>query len=155
VIADELDLTDLPSSREVQQRILDECEARSFDASSCFAIRLALEEAISNAFKHGNRHDPAKRVRLRYRIAPDEVEFEIEDEGEGFDPDAVPDPTLDENLELPSGRGIVLIRSFMSEVAYLGAGNRLRMRYERPADGEGEAGEAGDGGDAGGADGEG
>ena len=133
MIADELDLADLSSSREAQQRILDACEERSFDASSCFAIRLALEEAISNAFKHGNRLEPGKRVRLSYRIAPNMVEFEIEDEGPGFDPTDVPDPTLDENLENPSGRGIVLMKSFMSEVEYLGAGNRLRLRFERPA----------------------
>lgn len=133
MIADELDLADLSSSREAQQRILDACEERSFDASSCFAIRLALEEAISNAFKHGNQNEPGKRVRLSYRIAPNMVEFEIEDDGPGFDPADVPDPTLDENLENPSGRGIVLMKSFMSEVEYLGTGNRLRMRFERPA----------------------
>ena len=135
MIADEIDLADLPSSREAQQRILDACESRSFDASSCFAIRLALEEGISNAFKHGNRNDPGKGVRLSYRISPNMVEFEIQDEGEGFDPDAVPDPTLDENLEMPSGRGIVLMKSFMSTVEYLGVGNRLLLRYERPTGG--------------------
>ena len=85
VIAESLDLPDLVRAREVQQRILEVCEQRRFDPSSCFAIRLALEEAISNAFRHGNREDPSKRVRLEYRIAPDEVEFIVEDEGEGFD----------------------------------------------------------------------
>ena len=135
VIAESLDLPDLVRAREVQQRILEVCEQRRFDPSSCFAIRLALEEAISNAFRHGNREDPSKRVRLEYRIAPDEVEFLVEDEGEGFDLSTVPYPTLDENLERPSGRGIVLIRSFMTEAEYLGAGNRLRMRYRRPAGG--------------------
>lgn len=115
----------------MQQRILDACEACEFDASACFAIRLALEEAISNAFKHGNGGDPEKSVQLSFRIDSVAAEFEVEDQGDGFDPGDVPDPTLDENLEVPSGRGIVLMRSFMSAVEYLGSGNRVRLRYDR------------------------
>ena len=93
---------------------------------------MALEEAISNAVKHGNRGDPEKIVRLECQADRTSVVIRIEDEGEGFDPGAVPDPTDEENLEIPSGRGIVLMRSFMSEVAYEPPGNRVLMRFERP-----------------------
>ena len=74
-----------------------------------------------------------KVVKLTCEVLADQITIEVEDEGEGFDPGAVPDPTVEENLEIPSGRGIVLMRSFMSEVAYMPPGNRLRMVYVRSA----------------------
>jgi serine/threonine-protein kinase RsbW len=57
----------------------------------------------------------------------------IEDEGPGYDPDSVPDPTADENLTVASGRGLALIRAFMTEVTVVEPGNRLEIRYARPA----------------------
>ncbi|MCL4211472.1 MAG: ATP-binding protein [Phycisphaerales bacterium] len=53
------------------------------------------------------------------------------DEGSGFVPDAVPDPTLDENIVIPSGRGLMLMRAYMSEVCYNDRGNRVYLRYNR------------------------
>ena len=117
---------------EAQAALLAAIELREYDSGSCFAIRLALEEALSNAFKHGNRNDPAKIVTLDCRVDGSSVVIDIEDEGEGFDPEAVPDPTEEENLEIPAGRGIVLMRSFMTEVAFQPPGNRVRMTYRRP-----------------------
>jgi len=57
--------------------------------------------------------------------------IDVEDVGEGFDPDSVPDPTEQENLEIPSGRGIVLMKSFMSHIEYEPPGNRVRMTFKR------------------------
>ena len=102
-----------------------------YDEDALFAIRLCLEEALVNAFRHGNRLEPGLVVKFRASIGPEACEFEVQDEGEGFDPAGVPDPTADENLEIPSGRGIMLMRAYMSEVAYLDPGNRLRMVYRR------------------------
>ena len=59
------------------------------------------------------------------------MDLEIEDEGEGFDPRSVPDPTTVENVEIPSGRGIILMRAFMTDVRFFPPGNRLRMTYRR------------------------
>ena len=98
-----------------------------------FAIRLALEEALSNAFKHGNKNDPRKKVELACRVDAQMVEIDIMDEGEGFDPNSVPDPTAEENIEIPAGRGLTLIRAFMTEVEIHPPGNRVRMKYVRPA----------------------
>jgi serine/threonine-protein kinase RsbW len=72
-------------------------------------------------------------VGVQYRVGDKDLEVVIEDQGPGFDPGSVPDPTLDENLENPSGRGMTLMRAYMTEVRYEGRGNRLRMRYKRPA----------------------
>lgn len=113
-----------------QQSILGAVECRVANASCCFGIRLALEEALSNAFKHGNGDDPAKTVRLTCRIADDRIVLEVEDEGQGFDPSSVPDPTQEENVEIPAGRGLVLMRSFMSDVTIHPPGNRVEMTYE-------------------------
>jgi serine/threonine-protein kinase RsbW len=120
-------------SRRAQDSLLEAIEQRQYDASCCFAIRLALEEALSNAFKHGNKNDPSKVVTVSCRIDRSRIEIDVEDEGDGFDPKAVPDPTEEENLEIPSGRGIVLMQSFMSEVSYEPPGNRVRMVFDRAA----------------------
>lgn len=96
-----------------------------------FAIRLALEEALVNAIRHGNRHVQDGQVEFVWSVTPDEARFEVLDQGEGFDPDSVPDPTTDENLEIPSGRGIMLMKAYMTEVEFVGPGNRLRMVYRR------------------------
>jgi serine/threonine-protein kinase RsbW len=90
-------------------------------------VRLALEEALVNAIKHGNGLDPSKSVRVHCDIQTDRVYVEIEDEGPGFAPEDVPDPTLDENIERPSGRGLMLIRSFMNRVDFNDRGNCIRI----------------------------
>lgn len=117
-----------------QEQILEQVEKAGFNGREFFGIKLALEEALVNAIRHGNRLDPAKHVRIEARIAPDKVEFLIEDEGPGFDRSGVPDPTADENLEKCSGRGILLIESYMSRVWWDRGGRRLRMIKEHPQD---------------------
>jgi serine/threonine-protein kinase RsbW len=92
-----------------------------------FSIKLALEEALINAIKHGNQMDRAKKVRVLYRVAPNYFEVRVSDEGSGFDPSEVPDPTAVENLERPCGRGLMLMRHYMTEVIYNQAGNCVAM----------------------------
>ena len=87
-----------------------------------------------NAFRHGNRGAPGKVVEFRCDINHERAEFEVRDEGEGFDPSGVPDPTADENLEIPSGRGLMLMRAYMSEVEHVPPGNALRMVYKNGPD---------------------
>lgn len=125
---------------QVERELLDGLAARGFDDAAVFAVKLGFQEALVNAFVHGNRHDPAKTVDVRYRLEPDRVIIEVEDRGKGFDPSVVPDPTIEENLTKPTGRGILLMRAFMSNIEYLPPGNRVRMTYTRPgASGDSEA----------------
>ena len=107
--------------------------AHGYADSEAFAIRLAVEEAVSNGIHHGNRRDPAKVVRVECRIDAETVWIAVEDQGEGFDPKAVPDPTDEANLEIPSGRGIMLMGAYMTEVRYVPPGNRVEMTYRRGA----------------------
>ena len=92
-----------------------------------YAVRLALEEGITNAIRHGNQLDPNKQVTANCRLAANRVLIEILDEGHGFDPERVPDPTEPENLERPGGRGLLLMRSYMTRVEYSPRGNHLVM----------------------------
>ncbi len=116
---------------QLQARIESALVRFEYSDAARFAIRLSLEEAMMNGFRHGNRQDSSKFVEVRWRIAGEVANFHVIDEGEGFDPDSVPDPTLDENLEIPSGRGLMLIRAYMSEASYHGAGNHLEMTFRK------------------------
>ncbi len=96
--------------------VLRELERRAWPPKDLFAVQLALEEAIMNAVEHGNRRDPAKKVDAFAEVSTERVLLSVRDEGEGFDESATPNPTLAENLEIPTGRGLLLIHSFMTNV---------------------------------------
>ena len=119
--------SDLGEARRVQDEIEEALQAARYGDRDIFAIKLALEEALVNAIKHGNQMDPAKRVRVAYTVTPERFDIRITDEGPGFNPDDVPDPTAPENLERRCGRGLLLIRNYMTEVNYHGRGNVVTM----------------------------
>lgn len=105
-----------------------------FVEASAFAIRLALEEALYNAFRHGHRDLPHERVRLQWHVTPDAVTITVTDKGPGFNPDALPDPTSLERIELPHGRGVMLMRAYMTSVTFDQPGNRVTMVYRKPTE---------------------
>ena len=96
-----------------------------------FNVQLAFEEAISNAVKHGNISDPNKIVRVACQVFRDHLTITIEDEGKGFDPGQVPDPRHPDNILIPSGRGILLIRHMMNRVEFTPSGNAITMTKYR------------------------
>jgi serine/threonine-protein kinase RsbW len=117
----------LDRARQLEGEILDACTKHHFSEDDVFAIKLSLEEALVNAVKHGNKLDPAKLVRVQYRVNESRFDIVIEDQGEGFNPAELPDPTADENLEMCSGRGILLMRAYMSSVVYNPQGNKVTL----------------------------
>lgn len=126
----------IPSDPAEARRVQDEIEQLVRDTCHCsdkevFSIRLALEEALVNAIKHGNQMDRGKKVGVSYRVLPERFDVLIIDEGPGFDPGDVPDPTTPENLERPCGRGVMLMRHYMTEVTYSERGNCVRMCMHR------------------------
>ncbi|MBW3543493.1 MAG: ATP-binding protein [Planctomycetes bacterium] len=125
--------SDTRAGLEVQERILDVLQLLEYSARDLFAVRLAVEEALVNAIKHGNGMDPDKQVKIACRADACRVRIEIEDEGDGFHPEVVPDPTFDGNINRPGGRGVMLIRSFMSSLSWNDRGNRLVMERLREA----------------------
>ncbi len=123
--------SDAAQGREVVSRILEALEQEQWAEHDVFAVHLAMEEALVNAIKHGNRRDPAKMVEVVCRLAKDRVQIQITDEGVGFDPESVPDPTDEENLEVPSGRGLMLMRCYMTSVVFNPQGNQVSMEKVR------------------------
>ena len=125
----------IPSRRGSGRQIIDEVIARleqqHWSSHDVFSVRLALEEAIVNAIKHGNHWDSTKQVRVVCKMSPDKLFVEITDEGPGFDPEEVPDPTDAEHLDCPGGRGIMLMRSYMNRVEYNESGNTVVMEKQR------------------------
>jgi serine/threonine-protein kinase RsbW len=119
--------SDVAEARLIQDQIEQLLQACLAHEKDVFGIRLALEEALVNAIKHGNQMDRSKRVFVSYRLEGNRFEIVIRDEGAGFDPEDVPDPTAVENLERPCGRGLMLMRHYMSEVSYSHGGNVVTM----------------------------
>lgn len=127
--------SDLAEARRVQEEIEAALTSVRYGDRDIFSIKLALEEALVNAIKHGNQMDPDKRVSVTYTVSVERFDIRIADEGLGFNPADVPDPTAPENLERPCGRGLLLIRNFMNEVAYHGKGNVVTMwKLRSPAE---------------------
>jgi serine/threonine-protein kinase RsbW len=89
-----------------------------FDEDASHYMSVAVRESVVNAIKHGNRGDETKRVALDFTLHPRALEVQVQDEGQGFDPATVPDPSKEENLLKADGRGIFFMRSFMDEVSY-------------------------------------
>jgi serine/threonine-protein kinase RsbW len=96
-----------------------------------FNFRVALSEALANAMLYGNGGDAAKEVSIRVQFGPTEIEMEVADEGEGFNPGALPDPTGPDRLARPDGRGIFLIQRLVDEVRFNEKGNAICMILRR------------------------
>lgn len=106
-------------------------EVEGFSTKETFGVRLALEEALVNAIKHGHKGDASKTVHFRYHLSRASILAEIEDQGPGFCPEEVPDPFAPENLERPCGRGLLLMRNYMTWVRFSEAGNRVTLCRQR------------------------
>ena len=101
---------------------------------AAFGIDMAVREAVTNAVLHGNRQDEKKVVDISLKSSPEAVEISVHDQGPGFNPEEVPDPTTQENILKSSGRGIFFMRTFMDEVNWLirpGGGTTVRMVKRR------------------------
>lgn len=133
----------IPSELAAGHHLLDDLLARfqteAWLPRDLFGIRLALEEAVVNAIKHGNRLDKGKHVHVVCKSTPEKIWIEIADQGPGFDPNAVPDCTNPDRLEMPCGRGIMLMRNYMSRVEYNQPGNVVVMEKMRATASEQQA----------------
>jgi serine/threonine-protein kinase RsbW len=119
--------SDLQSAKKVEDLLMDEVARCGYSESAAFGIKLALEEGLVNAVKHGCGYDSSKRIEVQYSIDAEKAVICITDEGQGFDPARVPDPRADENIVKTCGRGIMLMRFYMDEVRYNERGNQVYM----------------------------
>lgn len=125
----------LPSERCAHLPLLEEImvalEGLGWNGRDHFGVQLALEEALSNAIRHGNKLDDSKTVEVECKASPEEFWIQIEDQGAGFNPCDVADCRSPEGLEHYGGRGLLLIESYMSSVEHNEAGNRVTMTKNR------------------------
>jgi serine/threonine-protein kinase RsbW len=126
----------LPSSLKTYQEfialVLDELEGLGWNRCDLFAVEMALEESISNAIRHGNKEDPAKQVDVECRLSRECFWARVCDEGIGFEPSRVPDCCAPDRLEVPGGRGLALMRAYMTGVHYNDRGNCVTIEKRLP-----------------------
>lgn len=121
----------LAAAADAQHRIMKEVESMGYPEDAKFAIHLALDEALTNAVRHGNGLKPELHVDVSYTLTHESFTICVSDQGKGFKPEQVPDPTLDENLDRPSGRGIMLMKAYMTEVHFSTRGNTVTLVKRR------------------------
>lgn len=93
-------------------------------------ILVALTEAVSNAIVHGNRLNPEKDVKFYYESKDSFLSFTVQDEGAGYNPETLPDPTDPENIESPNGRGVFLMRKLSDEINFHDNGTRIELKFK-------------------------
>jgi serine/threonine-protein kinase RsbW len=118
---------DSSTAEKVFAQILEKMKTLKFGKDDMFAVHLGLEEAFTNAVKHGNKSERGKKVIVKYQIDSKKLILSIEDEGEGFAPESIPNPTVGENIYKTGGRGLFLISSFMDKVDFNKKGNCICM----------------------------
>lgn len=124
--------SDVHHIEQIVTELVHHCRAFEFSGSRLsLNLRVGVSEALSNAMLYGNERDPSKHVRLEVSLDRTRIALYIIDEGNGFDPEAVPDPTLPGNLDRPGGRGLFLLRELMDEVEYNERGNAVRLVLHR------------------------
>jgi serine/threonine-protein kinase RsbW len=129
----ESDLKNVEVAEEISRRV---AGTAGFDEEEQHRIEMAVHESMINAIWHGNKNDPSKSVWLQFKILRDRLEIRIRDQGNGFNPNFIPDPLKNENLLNVSGRGIFLIRTFMDDFRVEpgnGAGTEVVMVKRRSA----------------------
>lgn len=131
--------TTLPSRRgshlDCMKTVLAQLADLGWEGRDLFGVEMSLEEALSNAIRHGNKYDESKQVFVECKVSPQRFWLKLRDEGPGFDPDAVPDCTDDEHIEVCGGRGVMLVRAYMTTVEYSETGNCVTMEKVRGVDG--------------------
>ena len=101
-------------------------------------IMLALNEAATNAIVHGNKNDPNKTVTVTAEVTPQQIQFSVTDQGEGFNPGSLPSPLDEPNLLKPSGRGVFLMRQFADRVRFSEKGNQVTLIFNRDDNTDGQ-----------------
>ena len=120
--------TDIHSIENAVEYVMSRCQTCS-DQAKLFNLnfRVGLTEALSNAMLYGNRDDPSKRVLVEVTLMEGGVQATVKDQGSGFDPASVPDPTTPENRTKSCGRGLFLMRELLDEVSYNDRGNEVTL----------------------------
>ncbi len=125
-----INISSVPSNLRLVEMMVDEISAEhEFNSDMYGKILIATVEAVNNAIIHGNKSNPEKFVDIEFFKKDKVLEIVVEDEGEGFDVDRIPDPTSPENIENIHGRGVFLIRQLSDEVFFNKQGKQIKMLF--------------------------
>lgn len=128
--------SDLSSIEEAIEYVVRHCSWAGEDPGRLrVKLRVGLAEALANAMLYGNRKDPTKRVKMEVAFQDSAITARITDQGPGFDPLAVPDPTVPGNIQRAKGRGIFLMRQLLDEVHFNDRGNSVTLVLRLPPEG--------------------
>ncbi len=120
--------TDVRSIEHTVDYVMQRCRTcETYQKRLRLNFRVGLTEALANAMLYGNAHDPSKRVRVEVTLENGRLEARVTDEGSGFDPSTIPDPTEPENILKSGGRGLFLMRQMLDEVSYNDEGNQVTL----------------------------
>jgi serine/threonine-protein kinase RsbW len=120
--------TDIQSIDRTVDLVMKRCSGCADEARKLnLNFRVGLTEALSNAMLYGNAHDPSQRVTLQVTMSHGRLQAKVRDQGSGFDPSSIPDPTRPENLSRSCGRGLFLMRQLLDEVCYNDRGNEVTL----------------------------
>ncbi|HUP52685.1 MAG TPA: ATP-binding protein [Longimicrobiales bacterium] len=128
--------TDVRTIEHAVDYVIGRCPACAEEARRLqLNFRVGLSEALTNAMLYGNSRDPSKRVLVEIAFQLGRIQARVTDQGSGFDPASVPDPTTPENLTKPCGRGLFLMRKLLDEVWYNDQGNQVTLVLKLESDG--------------------
>jgi len=120
--------TDVRSIEHAVDYVMERCRTcETYQERLRVNFRVGLTEALTNAMLYGNEYDPSKRVRVEVTLEGGRLEARVTDQGRGFDPSAIPDPTEPENILKSGGRGLFLMRQLLDEVSYNDQGNQVTL----------------------------
>ena len=120
--------TDVRSIEHAVDYVMERCRTcETYQKRLRLNFRVGLTEALTNAMLYGNEYDPSKRVRVEVTLEGGRLEARVTDQGRGFDPSAIPDPTEPENILKSGGRGLFLMRQLLDEVSYNDQGNQVTL----------------------------
>ncbi len=125
-----LDLvSETESISKVEKMVDSQLQMLNIDDDVYGRYMVSVVECVNNAIVHGNKLDPEKKVHIHFHITNERIEVCVKDEGEGFDPDSLPDPTAEENLTKECGRGIFLMRNLTDELKFDDGGRTVTMIF--------------------------
>ena len=120
--------TDVRSIQHTVEYVMQRCRTcEVYQKRLHLNFRVGLTEALTNAMLYGNEHDPSKHVRVEVALENGRLEARITDQGGGFDPSAIPDPTEEDNILKSGGRGLFLMRQLLDEVSFNDRGNQVTL----------------------------
>jgi serine/threonine-protein kinase RsbW len=121
----------IPENLTLVEKLIDDvCSQYKINEDNYGNILVALTEAVNNAICHGCKSNPSKTVKVSFGAENNELIFEVQDEGEGFDFDHLPDPTAPENIEKPNGRGVFLMRNLADTVNFEEHGKKVTLKFK-------------------------